>query len=82
MSRARFEIVRHDEGYFARYVAANNRIVWVTPGLYARLRDAENALESMTDRFIYRVQGKSFITNHGGIQRDVKYLDERHPEDR
>lgn len=53
MSGARFEIVRVDGGYFARFVAANNRVVWVTPGLLSRRRTAYAAIESVAREFIY-----------------------------
>lgn len=41
----RLEIVRVDGGWFVRLVAANNRIVWVTPGLHTRRRAAVRAVE-------------------------------------
>lgn len=48
-----FQIVRTDGGHFVRYVAANNRIVWVTPGLFARRAGAVNAIEALAGRFVY-----------------------------
>lgn len=49
---ARFEIVRVDGGWFVRFIAANNRIVWVTPGLYSRRRAAVRAIESITGHIV------------------------------
>lgn len=41
--RPRFEIVRGDDGWWARFRAANGRVVWVTE-TYERRRAAEKAI--------------------------------------
>ena len=43
---ARFEVVQSDAGWFARFRAANGRIVWVTES-YARRRGAFAAITSI-----------------------------------
>lgn len=48
MSRQpRFEIVRGDDGWWARFRAANGRVVWVTE-MYQRRRAAEAAVVMLT----------------------------------
>lgn len=46
--KPRFEIVRVEGGWFVRFVAANGRIVWVTPGLYSKRSHAFRAIELIT----------------------------------
>jgi len=46
--KPRFEVVRVDGGRFVRFVAANGRIVWGTPGLLSRRIDAFRAIELVT----------------------------------
>lgn len=46
----RFEIVRSDAGWFARFVGANSRKVWQTE-VYTRRRAAVNAVACMVDPF-------------------------------
>jgi uncharacterized protein YegP (UPF0339 family) len=41
--RPRYEIVRTDAGWHARFRASNGRIVWTTE-VYTRRRDARNAI--------------------------------------
>lgn len=63
MSRSpRFEICRGDDGWWARFRAANGRVVWVTE-TYERRRAAENAMRAIVD------------TTTGGywIRRDYGY---------
>ena len=53
--KPRFEVCRVEGGWFVRYVGANGRIVWVTPGLYSKRSHAVRAIELVT----------------GGVPRDV-----------
>ena len=46
--KPRFEVVAVDGGHFVRFVAANGRIVWVTPGLHSKRVDAFRAIELVT----------------------------------
>lgn len=49
MSRQpRFEVVRSDAGWFARFVAANGREVWRTSETYQRQRAAVHAVVMLT----------------------------------
>ena len=51
MSRSpRFEICRDDDGWWARFRAANGRVVWVTE-TYTRRGAAENALVGLAKPF-------------------------------
>jgi uncharacterized protein YegP (UPF0339 family) len=58
---ARFEIVHGDHGWFARFRAANGRIVWVTE-TYKRYINADRAVAILWEDF----------TAH-----DVRRVDER-----
>ena len=48
MKRPRFEVVRTDAGWHARFVAANGRIVWTTE-VYERERAARRAIAIIGD---------------------------------
>jgi uncharacterized protein YegP (UPF0339 family) len=48
----RFEIVRTDAGWHARFRAANGRIVWTTE-VYARRGKAVNAIQLICGRKVY-----------------------------
>jgi uncharacterized protein YegP (UPF0339 family) len=72
---ARFEVVRTDAGHHARFVAKNGRIVWTTE-VYTRRARAENAIESMTNRFIHWHEGKAYTSMPGGYI-EVRYVDDR-----
>ena len=43
----RFEVVRGDDGWFARFIAANGREVWRTSETYRRQAGARNAVDSI-----------------------------------
>ena len=43
----RFEVVRSDAGWFARFIASNGREVWRTSEVYARRRAADTAVRSL-----------------------------------
>jgi uncharacterized protein YegP (UPF0339 family) len=45
----RIEIVRAAGGWFGRWVAANGRIVWVTPGLLSRRGRVINAIDLLNN---------------------------------
>jgi uncharacterized protein YegP (UPF0339 family) len=47
---ARFEVCRGDDGWWARFRAANGRIVWVTE-TYTRRRAAVRAIRALVDPF-------------------------------
>jgi len=52
MSRQpRFEVVRSDAGWFARFVAANGQKVWQTE-VYERRRAAERAIKLAGDTHV------------------------------
>lgn len=65
---ARFELVRVDGGWFVRCIAANNRIVWITPGLYSRQSGAMNAI-----RVLGAIHYGAFDTEN------IPVVDERDP---
>lgn len=46
--KPRFDLVRVDGGFFVRFIGANCRIVWVTPGLYSKRAHAFRAIELIT----------------------------------
>lgn len=47
----RFEVVRSDAGWFARFIAANGREVWRTSETYTQKKGATNALHVITSAF-------------------------------
>ena len=46
--KPRFEVVRVEGGRFVRFIGANGRTVWVTPGLHSKRRHALNAIALVT----------------------------------
>lgn len=79
---ARFEIVRTEDGYFARFVAANNRIVWVTPGLLSRREAAKKAIETVAKSFTLTAPRWTYMGDQlriyvQGVGADVCEVDER-----
>lgn len=75
----RFEIVRTEAGWHARFIAGNGKTVWVTES-YRRRRAAEAAIEGLLDDFIAR----SSFADHPEIGRgpfgrttEVRDVDER-----
>lgn len=75
----RYEIARTDAGHFARFIAANGKEVWRTSEVYTRRRAAENAIETITGRFIQHDGGPfpAYIWHHDQGQTEVRYIDER-----
>lgn len=65
-----FEVLRTEDGYFARLVAANGRIVWVTPGILSKKSQAIRAVD-----LVVEAAGGSGVI-------EVREVDLRHPEDR
>lgn len=76
MSRwARFEVVRTDAGWHARFRAANGRMVWTTE-VYTRRTEAFRAIYLVSQSRPYDVQGDWFISSRHGV-REVRVIDER-----
>ena len=79
--KPRFEVVTVDGGHFVRFIANNGRIVWVTPGLYAKRSHAFRAIEliagwpvrSYGDTFEVRV---AVTVDDDGLL-EVRTVDER-----
>lgn len=82
MSRARFEICRGDDGWWARFRAANGRVVFVTE-TYERRRGADNAIHLFARSmwhfasFGYDEIGRLFIGDGGEQYIEVREVDER-----
>lgn len=74
MNARRFEIVRSEAGWFARFVAGNSAKVWQTE-VYARRRTCLRAIELVTGMRAYNVQGSWFITIHRTVE--IREVDER-----
>jgi uncharacterized protein YegP (UPF0339 family) len=75
---SRYEIRRTDAGWHAVFVASNGKTCWTTE-TYRRRRTAENAIETITGRFIQR-QGNGFaayVWTHDDGQTEVRYVNER-----
>lgn len=75
---SRYDVVRTDAGWHARFIAANGRTVFVTES-YTRKRAAENAIETITGRFIQRSgleRFAAYIWSHDGVT-EVRYVDQR-----
>lgn len=68
--KPRFEIVRVDGGFFVRFVGANGRIVWVTPGLYSKRSHALNAISLVTGDDPRDVGHGLEVTVWGFVDRD------------
>lgn len=51
MSAARFEIVRGDAGWLARFVASNGREVWRTSETYTRRHGADRAVAMLWESY-------------------------------
>jgi uncharacterized protein YegP (UPF0339 family) len=64
----RFEVVQSDAGWFARFRAANGRIVFVSE-VYTRERAAERAMWLVRDSAIRHYEGRADI--------EVRTVDER-----
>jgi uncharacterized protein YegP (UPF0339 family) len=98
MSAARFEIVRGDGGeepdyWWARFVAANGRKVWVTES-YERRAGAENAILSIATAFgiiapklVENVPGREWfvhselsLSQSTSVGVHVLFVDERTPK--
>lgn len=62
--RARFEVVRGDDGWFARFIAANGREIWRTSETYKRRHGADRAVAMLWEQY---------------DSHDVVSLDERTP---
>ena len=80
MSAPRFEIVRVNGGWFVRFWAANNRIVWVTPGLYSRRRTALRAIECISGHIVELDEMGDLMTQRDCMVTDyvpVRDVDER-----
>lgn len=61
MSRQpRFEVVRTDAGWHARFVAANGQTVWVTES-YTRRRAAVRAIEAIVDPCYGWIEGDAVV---------------------
>lgn len=75
---ARFEIVRTDAGWHARYVAANHRIVWWTEN-YGRRRGAVRAIDGFVHPLGFEVnQADTRIENWLRSNRlPIRDVDER-----
>jgi uncharacterized protein YegP (UPF0339 family) len=81
----RFEICRGDDGWWARFRAANGRVVWVTE-TYERRRAALAAINALVDPFLgcwldsysgqieYR---KDSWNKANGVLIEVREVDER-----
>lgn len=78
----RFEICRGDDGWWARFRAANGRVVFVSE-TYERRRGADNAIHSMARSFWgfasfgYDEIGSLFIEDGGERYVEVREVDER-----
>lgn len=77
---ARFEICRVEDGYFARFVGGNNRIVWVTPGLLSRRRTAASAITAFGKGPLHRTAMPGVYVNDEWVE--VRDVDLRHPDER
>lgn len=79
--KPRFEIVRFDGGWSVRFVGANGRIVWVTPGLYSKRAHALNAIALVTGDDPRDVGHGLEVTVWGFVDQDglleVREVDER-----
>jgi uncharacterized protein YegP (UPF0339 family) len=79
---ARFEVCRGDDGWWARFRAANGRVVWVTE-TYERRRGAESAVHLIARSFWgfasfgYDEIGALFIGDRGERYVEVREVDER-----
>jgi uncharacterized protein YegP (UPF0339 family) len=73
----RFEVVRADAGWFARFVAANGQKVWQTE-VYTRRGKALHAIELIADAKLYF----SPFADHPEISRGGQLLEVRHIDER
>jgi len=72
----RFEVVRSDAGWFARFIAANGREVWRTSETYERRGKAERAVELATGHEVYGTpDGLRVSRNLSALE--VRLVDER-----
>ena len=70
--KPRFEVVRAEGGcWFVRFVGANGRIVWVTPGLYSKRRDALRAIELITGYPVRPYSGVLEVAVGFGVDDDA-----------
>jgi uncharacterized protein YegP (UPF0339 family) len=79
--KPRFELVRVEGGLFVRFVGANGRIVWVTPGLYSKRSHALRAITLITGFQVTRYGGGLEANVSFGLDDDglleVREVDER-----
>lgn len=83
---ARFEICRGDDGWWARFRAANGRVVWVTE-TYQRRRAAVNAIGSIASVFyghvMYGEKGVTCLSDRDSwnktnrVSAEIREVDER-----
>lgn len=71
--QARFELCRGDDGWWARFRAANGRIVWVTE-TYQRRRAAERAILALGRAAVER--DRVFLLSQPELI-EVREVDER-----
>lgn len=78
MPESRFEIVRTDAGWHARYIAANGQTVWTTES-YRQKATAVRAVDTLARYF--SPTGQAWISNVriGGTHAvDIRYGSEEH----
>lgn len=79
--KPRFELVRVEGGFFVRFIGANGRIVWVTPGLYSKRAHAFRAVELIAGTEPRDVGHGLEVVVCGLVDRDelleVREVDER-----
>jgi uncharacterized protein YegP (UPF0339 family) len=78
---SRFEMVRTDVGWHARFRASNRRIVWVTE-VYTRRASAKKAILSVAQSFTLSRAHFTFVRDDlhvlaGGVSVEVREVDER-----
>lgn len=73
----RWEIVRTDAGWLARYIASNGKEVWRTSESYKRRRAAESAIQQVG--WIWPIRGVDgrLRTRLGSLVLEVREVDER-----
>ena len=71
----RFEVVRGDSGYWARFIAANGKTVWTTE-TYRRRRTAEDAVYLLSKPAVgTRWESAVRVERRGAVE--VRHIDER-----
>ena len=72
----RFEICRDDSGWWARFRAANGRVVWVTE-TYTRRRAAVAAIHQVAPAFDTPWPVAVWVYPHGAIEvREIDYREQ------